>query len=166
MSIRTIIKSMRSLQGLATPLTMVPLECPLIAFWTCSLRILMHHPTFIGNWKQSFFPMIRNTLKPALTNAVSSLPLWFHVMECLKLKPSLGKKEAKSYCETTNFMSIAIVLCSTTIQFPLLPMSRVSQHGQWEGEADLRLCSTIGGQRRLCKQRRCTEVGLGCCITD
>ena len=58
----------------------------LIVFWTCSLRILMHHPTFIGNGTQSFFPMISNTSKPAWTNAASSLPLWFHVMECLKMK--------------------------------------------------------------------------------
>ena len=38
----------------------------LIALWTLVLRILMHHPTFIGYRKQSF--------KPAWTNAFTSLP--------------------------------------------------------------------------------------------
>ena len=46
---------------------------------------LMHHPTFIGNWKPSFFPMSakkgRNSSKPEWTNAVTSLPLWFHVIK-------------------------------------------------------------------------------------
>ena len=62
-----------------------------IAFWTCLSRILMHHPTFIGNRKQSFFPMSakrrRNISKPVWTNAVTSLPLWFHVMQYLEMKP-------------------------------------------------------------------------------
>ena len=59
----------------------------LIAFFTCISRILMHHRTFIGNRKQSSFPRSakrrRNTSKPVWTNAVNSLPLWFHVMEFL-----------------------------------------------------------------------------------
>ena len=60
----------------------------MIAFWTCVWRILMHHPTFIGN-RSSPFPWARrrNTCKTAWTNAVTFLPLWFHVMECLETKP-------------------------------------------------------------------------------
>ena len=58
----------------------------LIAFWTCVSRILMHHPTF--KRKQSFFPRgakrRRNTSKFVWTNAVTSLPLWFLVMELLE----------------------------------------------------------------------------------
>ena len=41
------------------------------AFWTCASRILVHHATF----------------KPTWTNAFISLPLWFHVMEYLEMKP-------------------------------------------------------------------------------
>ena len=63
----------------------------LIAFWTCESRILMHHPTHIGNREQSFFPMSANrrsnTSISACTNAVASVPLWFHATECLEMKP-------------------------------------------------------------------------------
>ena len=51
----------------------------------------MHHPTFIGNRKQSFSPRSakrsRNTSKPVWTNAVTSPPLWFHLTEFLETKP-------------------------------------------------------------------------------
>ena len=62
----------------------------LIAFWTCVLRILMHHPTFIGNRKQSFFPMNvkrrRKTSKPVWTNAVTSPPTF--VLYCCRIEQS------------------------------------------------------------------------------
>ena len=62
----------------------------LIAYWTRALRILMDHPTFIGIRKQSFFPngveRRRGTSNSAWTNAVTSPPLWFHVMEFLEMK--------------------------------------------------------------------------------
>ena len=35
----------------------------LIPFWTCVSGILMHHPTFIGNWMQSFFHERKETKK-------------------------------------------------------------------------------------------------------
>ena len=61
----------------------------LIAFWPCVSRFLMHHPTFIWNRKQSFFPICTkrrgNTSKPAWTNAGPSLPLWFQEMEWLEM---------------------------------------------------------------------------------
>ena len=62
-----------------------------IASLMCVLQILMQLPTFIGNQKRSFFPMNmkrrRNISKHAWINAVISLPLWFHAMECLQRKP-------------------------------------------------------------------------------
>ena len=67
--------------------------------WLRVFRILMHHPTSVENRKQFFFLMSvnrrRNTSKPAWTNAVTSLPLWFHVMEWLEMKPGV-----QSYYET------------------------------------------------------------------
>ena len=43
-----------------------------IAFWTCVSRILMHHRTFIGNWKQSFFP--RSEIPTSLSRPVTFSP--------------------------------------------------------------------------------------------
>ena len=51
----------------------------------------MNPPTLNGNRKQNLFPVSatrrRNTSKPAWTIAVTSPPLWFHVMECFETKP-------------------------------------------------------------------------------
>jgi len=49
----------------------------------------------IGNQKQSFLKRRRNTSKPAWTNAIISLPMWFHAMECLE-----SGKEAKYFYKT------------------------------------------------------------------
>ena len=82
----------------------------MIAFWICVLRILMHHPTFIGNRKQSMSAKRRsNTFKAAWTNAVTSLPLLFHVTERLKMTRKLyyntlqkvSPRNQESYSETT-----------------------------------------------------------------
>ena len=52
----------------------------------------MHHPTFIVIRKQPFFPWARREEEiyrslPGPTCAVTSLPLWLHVIECLEMKP-------------------------------------------------------------------------------
>ena len=53
------------------------LNTKLIACWTCVSRLLMHHSTFFGNRKQSFFHMSakrrRKSFKSDKTNAVTSL---------------------------------------------------------------------------------------------
>ena len=119
----------------------------LIVFWTCVLRILMHDPTFCGNLKQSFFPMSaesrRNMSKPG-TNAITSLPLYFYLMECLEMQPRYSsttkpcrkprqENQDKSYSETTNFMksrmSIAIVRATHLwIRGSRIPSNGMSQH--------------------------------------
>ena len=62
------------------------------------VRITNHGaPSNIHRKPQPFFPMSakrkRKTSKPTKANAVTSLPLWFHVMECLEMKP-------RQYCKT------------------------------------------------------------------
>ena len=123
----------------------------------CASRILVHHTTLIGNRKQSFFPMSakrRNTSKPVWTTAVTSLPLWFYVMEMKprsvvlhSLTGSLTKKSGTSYSETSyNLLEAkderckfvqATHLCIQRSRIPTI--SRMSQHPQWEDGAGISL---------------------------
>ena len=57
------------------------------------------------------------TSKPAWTNAVTSLRLWYPVMECLETKPreyykilqeASPRRSGKFYTETSNFMKMSI----------------------------------------------------------
>ena len=64
----------------------------------------MHHPTFIGNWKQSFFLIDVKKKKKYLQAYLDqrrhfSPPLWFHVKKCLERK--------SRYSTTTTFCSKA-----------------------------------------------------------
>ena len=123
----------------------------------------MPHPTFIGNQKKSFFPICatrrRNTSKLACTNAITSLPLWFHVMECLEMKSRqhsttkpckriLAKKPGKSYSETSKFMksrmSCVIVRATHQCMHPRITHPHyepnASPVGRWRPAS---ACSTI-----------------------
>ena len=90
-STKTYSTNYKSTQVVAQMLTR-PREClhqhknVVIAFWTCVSRILMlHHPTFIGNWKQSFFPMNAKKKKKYLQAWTSPVKNVKTVMHCTQL---------------------------------------------------------------------------------
>ena len=99
----------------------------LIAFWTFESRILMHHPTFIGNRKQTLFPMNvkrrRNTSKPAWTNVITSL---LYVGNTAK--PCFPKRQTSC----SQGCALQLYEANHTSMFCIggsrIPTSRMSQH--------------------------------------
>ena len=49
----------------------------------CVIRIVMHHPSFIGTGRSPSCPWTRKNKKYLHAR---SLPSWFHVIECLEMK--------------------------------------------------------------------------------
>ena len=76
--------------------------------WLWILAVRYHKSWCTINIHREGVLLTVNTIKPAWTNEVTSLPSWFHVMEHLEMTPrlqnlagSLRKKSGKSYSETS-----------------------------------------------------------------